>query len=604
MSASRAAILAASLLRAAAATNDIVAENLLPGSASDHWDVNGAGCPAVRGYITVSSALPGETVDLKMKIDAGERLRRWAPSRLRTAGARRRRAVGWRADASPKAVDLQHAVAGRDPALPPDGSLPHATAPGGRTRRDGFGSRARRSFFVVRSRKRGDLVFQTADLTWHAYNGYGGYTTYGAFTYPFLHEPFDKQFMNLSDPSHATKRAYKRSLNTPVITRDYRSVNAPFGAELAAIRFLERNGYDGDARTMVIYKETQSLEKLDAPGEWTGTFRDARAVNPRGAMPENALTGTMFAANAQRVDPVVLDGARFGAHRAWRGTAVRTGKQTRVALAGVLGHEWDEVVDNGASPPLLQKLSETSVDNVQCIMDHGATFDSGSATHNLWAWALDATHDANDPQRANKYNIRVEEDARGPDRDLQQLTVNVFQDMGVLPATLDPTLRLVHDAVDDEPPAVTLSSAAVVGGVAVLSAARRTLNVGAVEVSWSPGRWHLATLDRIAPDVTWSLRWGDEPGAPPRRRRPRSAPSTSADDPATRRGAVASRPAPSIGKFDARGGARASSSRSAPGTAARRRPSQQRPPSSTGRLAAPQSPSSRAAASRTPPPLT
>ncbi|KAK7231920.1 hypothetical protein SO694_00083058 [Aureococcus anophagefferens] len=131
MSASRAAILAASLLRAAAATNDIVAENLLPGSASDHWDVNGAGCPAVRGYITVSSALPGET---------------------------------------------------------------------------------------------------TADLTWHAYNGYGGYTTYGAFTYPFLHEPFDKQFMNLSDPSHATKRAYKRSLNTPVITRDYRSVNArPLG---------------------------------------------------------------------------------------------------------------------------------------------------------------------------------------------------------------------------------------------------------------------------------------------------------------------------------------------------------------------------------------
>ena len=65
-----------------------------------------------------------------------------------------------------------------------------------------------------------------------------------------------------------------------------------------------------------------------------------------------------------------------------------------------------------------------------------------------WAWALDATHDANDPQRANKYNIRVEEDARGPDRDLQQLTVNVFQDMGVLPATLDPTLRLVDDAVD------------------------------------------------------------------------------------------------------------------------------------------------------------
>ena len=145
-----------------------------------------------------------------------------------------------------------------------------------------------------------------------------------------------------------------------------------------AVRFPK-----GDARTMVIYKETQSLEKLDAPGEWTGTFRDARAINPRGAMPENALTGTMFAANAQRVDPIVLDGRRFGAHRAWRGTAVRTGRQTRVALAGVLGHEWDEVVDNGWSPAYLQKLSSTTVDNVQCLRDVGAVFDSCSATHNL-----------------------------------------------------------------------------------------------------------------------------------------------------------------------------------------------------------------------------
>ncbi|KAH8044807.1 hypothetical protein JL720_16925 [Aureococcus anophagefferens] len=164
---------------------------------------------------------------------------------------------------------------------------------------------------------------------------------------------------------------------------------------------------------MVIYKETQSLEKLDAPGEWTGTFRDARAVNPRGAMPENALTGTMFAANAQRVDPVVLDGARFGAHRAWRGTAVRTGKQTRVALAGVLGHEWDEVVDNGVAA-FAPEAPETSVDNAVYFRDPASkawTFGAGTVQ---WAWALDATHDANDPQRANKYNIRVEEDGSRP----------------------------------------------------------------------------------------------------------------------------------------------------------------------------------------------
>ena len=94
---------------------------------------------------------------------------------------------------------------------------------------------------------------------------------------------------------------------------------------------LERSRYEAaDAseeeppRTLVCYKEAQSVAKLDPlPDEWTGTFRDARPINPRGAMPENALTGTMFAANAQRHDPLIVDGARFGRHRAWRGTAAR-----------------------------------------------------------------------------------------------------------------------------------------------------------------------------------------------------------------------------------------------------------------------------------------
>ena len=31
-----------------------------------------------------------------------------------------------------------------------------------------------------------------------------------------------------------------------------------------------------------------------------------------------------------------------------------------------------------------------------------------------------------------------------------------------------------------------------------------------MEVSWSHGRWHLAELDRVASEVTWSLAWGHE----------------------------------------------------------------------------------------------
>ena len=93
----------------------------------------------------------------------------------------------------------------------------------------------------------------------------------------------------------------------------------------------ERSTTDEDAedvandppRTLVCYKETQSLTKLDPlEGSWTGTFRDARPINPRGAMPENALSGTLFAANAQRVDSLVVDARAFGLHRIWRNTSV------------------------------------------------------------------------------------------------------------------------------------------------------------------------------------------------------------------------------------------------------------------------------------------
>ena len=49
--------------------------------------------------------------------------------------------------------------------------------------------------------------------------------------------------------------------------------------------------------------------------------------------------------------------------------------------------------------------------------------------------ALGDAHDADDQQQ-NKYVSRVEKDTAGVVRDLQQLTVNVFQMQGVLPGSL------------------------------------------------------------------------------------------------------------------------------------------------------------------------
>lgn len=229
----------------------------------------------------------------------------------------------------------------------------------------------------------------------------------------------------------------------------------------------EKVSVDGEVmkghRTLVVYKETQSLVKIDpASNEWTGTFRDGRTINPLGAQPENALTGTLFTVNAWRNDFLEVP-ARYGAHRFWRNTSIaaqREGQTFVVPVVGLLGHEWDEDVDNGFRPKGINHLSETTVDNVQYIFDEGASFDARTATHHLtlyrdrksgslvfgagtcqWSWGLDGHHDlvgGQDLQMGkNVYSIRVSVDQLVQDgnRDIQQATTNLFADMGVLPAT-------------------------------------------------------------------------------------------------------------------------------------------------------------------------
>ena len=123
--------------------------------------------------------------------------------------------------------------------------------------------------------------------------------------------------------------------------------------------------------------------------------------------------------------------------------------ETYRTFKGVLGHEFDSDIDNGFRPEGLIRLSETTVDNVQYIHDHGSVFDTGTAVHHLtlyrslksnalvwgtgmvqWVWGLDNHHDINDPQRANQYNIRVAADTDQPDPVVRQATVNMLADMG------------------------------------------------------------------------------------------------------------------------------------------------------------------------------
>ena len=142
-------------------------------------------------------------------------------------------------------------------------------------------------------------------------------------------------------------------------------------------------------------------------------------------------------------------------------------------LKELLGHEWDEDLDNGFRPPGLFRLSETTIDNVPYVQDCGSVFDSGTATHHLtlyrhasgalvfgagtvqWAWGLDAHHDTETgvpPERVNENTTRVGVDPNGTDRNVRQATVNLFADMAVQPATLAPDLVRAQASEDREPP--------------------------------------------------------------------------------------------------------------------------------------------------------
>ena len=165
--------------------------------------------------------------------------------------------------------------------------------------------------------------------------------------------------------------------------------------------------------------------------------------------------------------------------RTQKRVALFLGDAPAVLLKGILGHEWDEDIDNGFRPAGLQRLSETTVDNVWYLQDEGATFDTGSATHHLtlyrhksgalvfgggtcqWSWGLDAHHDsptAIPAERSQPNSLRVGWDQSGPDRTIQQATLNLFADMGVQPATMQRDLVPAQPSQDRQPPVCAVSS--------------------------------------------------------------------------------------------------------------------------------------------------
>jgi Domain of unknown function (DUF4082)/Bacterial Ig-like domain/Bacterial Ig domain len=526
---------------AAPIESEVACENSKPGH-PDEWEVSGSGDSSIQGFATEMSVNKGETVRFKVKTNANAySINIYRLGYYGGAGARR-----W-ATVSPSVPlpQTQPSCLGQfqtalvdcgNWAVSASWAVPANAVSGiyiARLRRSDTGGESQ-IIFIVRDDSGGsDVLFQTADTTWQAYNSYGGAGLYSG---------------------GPLGRALKVSYNRPFNTRDSSNHSYFFSAEYPMVRWLERNGYDvsyfsgidtarrgqellehqlflsvghdeywsasqrsyveaaRDAgvdlgffsgnevfwktrwepsidgsgtsfRTLVTYKETHANAKIDPDPAWTGTWRDPRFSPPSdGGRPENALTGTLFTVNGYQEDAITVPAA-YKNLRFWRNTSIASLPAGGVATlpTGTLGYEWDEDVHNGARPPGLLNLSSTTVDVGKKLTDYGSSYAPGTATHKLTLYRAPSgalVFGAGTVQWAwgldQEHDTISENGPRPADPRMQQATLNLLADMGAQPTTIQPGLVASTATTDTDAPTATITTPAA--GASVQSGAAVTIS--------------------------------------------------------------------------------------------------------------------------------
>jgi hypothetical protein len=382
-------------------TNRVACENTAAGNQASDWDVAGSGDASIQGFATAISVNRGESVHFKIDTDAA--LYHLEIYRMGFYGGAGARLV---AIQRPSALLQTQPPCGFDPSVnlldcgnwaeSAAWSVPSDAASGiyfAKLVRDSGPIGASHVFFVVRDdASTSQVLYQTSDTTWQAYNNYGGVSLYQG-------------------------DAVKVSYNRPFVTRDvFGGQSWVFNAEYPMVRWIEANGYDtsyltgvdadqngallthhtvfmssghdeywsgsqranveaavasgmnlaffsgngmywktrweDNDRTLVCYKET--VDKVDPSPAWTGLWRDPRFSPPSdGGRPENAVRGTLY---AQRSDLAITVPAADGKMRFWRNTTVaqQSPGQTATLPNNTLGYEWDEDLDTGGGGAIEQ----------------------------------------------------------------------------------------------------------------------------------------------------------------------------------------------------------------------------------------------------------
>ena len=356
----------------AAPGNEIEAENCLPGTPQNQWDVSGMGDSSIQGFATEISVPQGGTVHFKIDTDAasyqleiyrmgyyGGDGARLVATRARTTARRPSRPA--RATASTGLTDCGNWAESASWAVPADRGVGDLLRQGRPFERRCEPHRLRRP---RRRRQLGPAVPDVGhDLAGLqpvrrqlALRRQPGRARLQGLLQPAVHHARDAApRTGSSTPStrwsagssatattSATRPAWTPTRAAPSCssTRAFLSVGHDeywSGTQRANVEAARNAGVDlaffsgnevfwktrweNNHRTLVTYKETHANAKIDPTSTWTGTWRDPRFSPPAdGGRPENALTGTIFTVNAGSAALEVP--AADGKLRLWRGTSV------------------------------------------------------------------------------------------------------------------------------------------------------------------------------------------------------------------------------------------------------------------------------------------
>ncbi|MGO7287044.1 DUF4082 domain-containing protein [Rhizobium ruizarguesonis] len=251
--------LAAPLAAAAAAAtpNKIALENLKQGNPISEWGLQGDGGGTIQGFATEISTNIGQTVDFKIATDSTHY--RIDIYRMGYYGGDGARKVGSIEQSLTTAQIQPHPIVDMSLGLIDCGNwsvsaswqIPTDAVSGvyfaKLVREDGVEDASIIPFVVRDDASTSNIVFQTSDTTWQAYNAWGGASLY------YGEVPVDPADMigylppNCSCGLQAIGRASAVSYNRPIITNTSPiggSHDYIFGVESSAISWLEQNGYD------------------------------------------------------------------------------------------------------------------------------------------------------------------------------------------------------------------------------------------------------------------------------------------------------------------------------------------------------------------------